>query len=81
MGAAVSACCSEKLLNDVYTYWAAKRKKWGKPILRRLQAPTIASDTNPYNTFRCVLHHHQLSLSLEARAPLHIILARSDCLI
>jgi hypothetical protein len=46
--------CSEKLLNDVYGYWAAKRKRWGKPILRRLQAPTIASDTNPYNTFRCV---------------------------
>lgn len=42
----------EKLLNDVYGYWAAKRKRWGKPILRRLQAPTIASDTNPYNTFR-----------------------------
>lgn len=47
--------CSEKLLNDVYGYWAAKRKRWGKPIMRRLQAPTIASDTNPYNTFRCVL--------------------------
>lgn len=46
--------CSEKLLNDVYGYWAAKRKRWGKPILRRLQAPTIASDTNPYNTFRCM---------------------------
>lgn len=44
--------CSEKLLQDVYGYWAAKRKRWGKPILRRLQAPTIASDTNPYNTFR-----------------------------
>jgi hypothetical protein len=44
---------SEKLLNDVYNYWAAKRKRWGKPILRRLQAPTLASDTNPYNTFRC----------------------------
>lgn len=43
----------EKLLNDVYNYWAAKRKRWGKPIMRRLQAPTLASDTNPYNTFRC----------------------------
>ena len=51
--------CSEELLNDVYGYWAAKRKRWGKPILRRLQAPTIASDTNPYNTFRylCLRHH------------------------
>lgn len=46
--------CSEKLLNDVYGYWSAKRKRWGKPILRRLQAPTVASDTNPYNTFRWV---------------------------
>ncbi|WIA18855.1 hypothetical protein OEZ85_003533 [Tetradesmus obliquus] len=42
----------EKLCWDVYNYWAGKRKKWGKPILRRLQAPTLASDTNPYNTFR-----------------------------
>lgn len=51
--AAVFLSCSDKLLNDVYGYWAGKRKRWGKPILRRLQAPTIASDTNPYNTFRC----------------------------
>ncbi len=48
--------CSEKLLQDVYGYWAAKRKRWGKPIMRRLQAPTLASDTNPYNTFRYTSH-------------------------
>eukprot|EP00983_Pelagomonas_calceolata_P132397 1161864-Pelagomonas_calceolata.AAC.18 len=40
-------------MQAVYDYWAAKRKKWGKPLLRRLQAPTNPSDTNPYNVFRC----------------------------
>mmetsp|Transcript_18428 Transcript_18428/g.51673 ORF Transcript_18428/g.51673 Transcript_18428/m.51673 type:complete len:636 (-) Transcript_18428:160-2067(-) len=40
------------ILEAVYDYWAAKRKKWGKPLLRRLQAPTNPSDTNPYNVFR-----------------------------
>ncbi len=40
------------IANDVYEYWAAKRRRWGKPILRRLQAPTSASDTNPFNVFR-----------------------------
>eukprot|EP00878_Enallax_costatus_P035376 GHUV01039415.1.p1 GENE.GHUV01039415.1~~GHUV01039415.1.p1 ORF type:complete len:290 (+),score=75.10 GHUV01039415.1:1376-2245(+) len=44
----------EKICQDVYNYWASKRKKWGKPIMRRLQAPTPCSDTNPYNTFRYV---------------------------
>jgi hypothetical protein len=44
----------EKLCLDVYGYWASKRKRWGKPILRRLQAPTLPNDTNPYNTFRRV---------------------------
>eukprot|EP00879_Flechtneria_rotunda_P016785 GHRR01017568.1.p1 GENE.GHRR01017568.1~~GHRR01017568.1.p1 ORF type:complete len:620 (+),score=238.42 GHRR01017568.1:338-2197(+) len=42
----------EKLVWDVYQYWVNKRKRWGKPILRRLQAPTAPSDQNPYNTFR-----------------------------
>ena len=42
----------EELLLDVYDYWVAKRKKWGKPILRRLQAPTSASDSNPFLVFR-----------------------------
>jgi len=42
------------IANDVYEYWAAKRRKWQKPMLRRLQAPTSASDTNPFNVFRWV---------------------------
>lgn len=42
----------EKICQDVYNYWAGKRKKWGKPIMRRLRAPTPCSDTNPFNTFR-----------------------------
>jgi enhancer of polycomb-like protein len=42
----------EELLLDVYDYWVVKRKKWGKPILRRLQAPTSASDSNPFLVFR-----------------------------
>ena len=36
----------------VYQFWRAKRKKAGKPLLRRLQAPTSASDTNPFAVFR-----------------------------
>lgn len=39
----------------VYEYWLQKRKKRGKPILRRLQAPTPPNDSNPYNVFRRVL--------------------------
>lgn len=40
------------VLCAVYDYWQQKRAKWGKPLLRRLQAPTSASDKNPYNVFR-----------------------------
>ena len=40
------------VLAAVYEYWQQKRAKWNKPLLRRLQAPTSASDTNPYNVFR-----------------------------
>ncbi|QDZ24925.1 hypothetical protein HOP50_15g74680 [Chloropicon primus] len=40
------------VLSAVYNYWRQKRAKWNKPLLRRLQAPTSASDTNPYNVFR-----------------------------
>ncbi len=36
----------------VYEYWLAKRKRRGKPILRRLCAPTPIADSNPYNVFR-----------------------------
>ena len=35
-----------------YLYWKGKRKKAGRPLLRRLQAPTSASDTNPFAVFR-----------------------------
>ncbi len=37
----------------LYGYWRAKRERTGKPLIRRLQAPTSASDQNPYGVFRC----------------------------
>jgi len=37
----------------VLAYWRKKRAARGKPLLRRLQAPTSSSDTNPFNVFRC----------------------------
>ncbi|GFR40774.1 hypothetical protein Agub_g1388 [Astrephomene gubernaculifera] len=45
-------CARDAILLAVYEYWRGKRERWGKPILRRLQAPTNPSDTNPYNVFR-----------------------------
>ena len=54
----------------VYKYWLAKRKRRGKPLLRRLQAPTASNDSNPHNVFRwgcCV--HHALPCCLGCRAP------------
>ncbi|KAJ9534946.1 hypothetical protein QJQ45_029617 [Haematococcus lacustris] len=36
----------------VFEYWAAKRRRLAKPILRRLQAPTNPNDTDPYHVFR-----------------------------
>ena len=36
----------------VYGYWAAKRKRTGKPFIRRLWAPTSSSDQNPFSVFR-----------------------------
>ena len=42
----------EPVVQAVYQYWLQKRKKWGKPIMRPLQPPTSASDTNPFNVFR-----------------------------
>lgn len=48
--------CTTHRAQAVYDYWAAKRKRWQKPIMRRLQAPTPASDTNPFNVFRCGVH-------------------------
>lgn len=39
----------------VYNYWAEKRKRAGRPFIRRLWAPTSASDQNPFGVFRCDL--------------------------
>ncbi|KAK9843485.1 hypothetical protein WJX81_005242 [Elliptochloris bilobata] len=36
----------------VLAYWKRKRAARGRPLLRRLQAPTSSSDTNPFNVFR-----------------------------
>ena len=36
----------------VYVYWLGKRKRWGKPVLRRLQPPPAGSDQNPFLVFR-----------------------------
>ncbi|GBF97060.1 hypothetical protein Rsub_09533 [Raphidocelis subcapitata] len=52
LGVLLEVGARDVIANDVYEYWAAKRRRWGKPILRRLQAPTSASDTNPFNVFR-----------------------------
>lgn len=45
----------EAILREVYEYWAAKRVRMGRPMLRRLIAPTSASDANPLTVFRWVL--------------------------
>ncbi|MEW5317204.1 MAG: hypothetical protein WDW38_008525 [Sanguina aurantia] len=42
----------EAILREVYEYWAAKRVRMGRPMLRRLIAPTSASDANPLTVFR-----------------------------
>ena len=43
----------------VYDYWRVERSHWKKPILRRLQPQTKASDTNYLHTFR---PHNQVNL-------------------
>lgn len=40
------------VLSAVYDYWRTKREQWQKPILRCLQPPPPANDTNPFNVFR-----------------------------
>ncbi|XP_020100573.1 uncharacterized protein LOC109718652 isoform X3 [Ananas comosus] len=40
------------VFRSVHNYWKAKRERWQKPILRRLQPPPPVNDTNPYNVFR-----------------------------
>jgi hypothetical protein len=37
------------ILEAVYNYWTAKRKRTGKPCLRRLQPPPAPNDNNPFN--------------------------------
>eukprot|EP00798_Chlamydomonas_sp_ICE-L_P017801 gene17801-24176_t len=36
----------EQILSAVHDYWAAKRKRWGKPLMRRLQAPVVREKVN-----------------------------------
>ncbi|EIE24666.1 hypothetical protein COCSUDRAFT_41002 [Coccomyxa subellipsoidea C-169] len=36
----------------IYDFWRTKRERIGKPLLRRLQAPTSSSDQNPFGVFR-----------------------------
>ena len=71
----------------VYHYWAEKRKRAGKPFIRRLWAPTSASDQNPFGVFRCVCAcgHHLMAwvwqeCPLQARSGLqHKVLPRLLC--
>lgn len=42
----------QAVLSSVYDYWLEKRKRIGKPCLRRLQPPPQVTDTNPFNVFR-----------------------------
>ncbi len=46
------AAARQPVKDAVYQYWLDKRKQLGKPLLRRLQAPTNSSDTNPHSCFR-----------------------------
>ena len=40
------------ILARVYDHWRRKRSRRGRPLLRRLAAPTPAADTNPFHVFR-----------------------------
>lgn len=42
----------QAILTAVYEYWVDKRKRFKKPILRRLQPPPAPNDPNPFNVFR-----------------------------
>jgi len=42
----------DAILEAVFAHWADKRKRWQKPLIRRLRAPTSLNDNNPHNTFR-----------------------------
>eukprot|EP01018_Ginkgo_biloba_P025100 Gb_40059 [translate_table: standard] len=64
LDAAVEALQSQNtryaVLQAVFNYWKAKRDRWQKPILRRLQPPPPVNDTNPYNVFRPREKAHRL---------------------
>ena len=71
------AAARQPVKDAVYQYWLDKRKQLGKPLLRRLQAPTNSSDTNPHSCFRSgpvlpKLHHAFLAVFL----PLQVIPTR-----
>ncbi|KAM7258487.1 hypothetical protein ACFE04_014228 [Oxalis oulophora] len=51
---------SYSVFQSVYNYWKEKRERWQKPILRRLQPPPPANDTNPFNVFRPREKAHRL---------------------
>ncbi|XP_031496331.1 enhancer of polycomb-like protein 1 [Nymphaea colorata] len=48
------------VFQSIYNYWKAKRERWQKPILRRIQPPPPVNDTNPYNVFRPREKAHRL---------------------
>ena len=37
---------------DIFSYWTAKRRRLGKPLLRRFWPQTQGADVNPHHTFR-----------------------------
>ena len=61
----------------VFNYWRSKRLRVGRPLLRRLQAPTPSTDSNPHHVFRrgpplCFLHPYSLPwtcLCVQAVSP------------
>ncbi|KAK7272973.1 hypothetical protein RIF29_14018 [Crotalaria pallida] len=48
------------IVQSAYDYWKEKRERRQKPILRRLQPPPPANDTNPFNVFRPREKAHRL---------------------
>ncbi|XP_027353165.1 uncharacterized protein LOC113863699 isoform X2 [Abrus precatorius] len=64
LDAAIEALQAQSIKYSViqpgYDYWKEKRERWQKPILRRLQPPPPANDTNPYNVFRPREKAHRL---------------------
>ncbi|CAF2178538.1 BnaA07g38490D [Brassica napus] len=55
-----SLSISYGVFQAIFNYWKDKRKRWQKPILRRLQPPPPVNDTNPYNVFRPREKAHRL---------------------